>query len=203
MLVPPVPLAVLAPGLARGGDVPDARLIIRGALRPVERYTERRGHPDRQRDVRAARLVLRPGVVIEVAVEILPRHDRGLDVVRLGERSVAGGGTGRPVNGIRGGHLDLPPVERPLVLAVVRRPKCAFVYDRARPVAGPVGGSGDIPPGCLRPIMEEIIKNIKAQIAAIEADIDKTGNKAVMARVRKATLALEKFGKEYRKVIVK
>lgn len=51
--------------------------------------------------------------------------------------------------------------------------------------------------------MEEIIKNIKAQIAAIEADIDKTGNKAVMARVRKATLALEKFGKEYRKVIVK
>jgi len=52
-------------------------------------------------------------------------------------------------------------------------------------------------------IMEEIIKNIKAQIAAIEADIDKTGNKAAMARVRKATLALEKFGKEYRKVSVK
>ena len=51
--------------------------------------------------------------------------------------------------------------------------------------------------------MEEIIKNIKSQIAAIEADIDKTGSKAVMARVRKATLALEKFGKEYRKVIVK
>lgn len=51
--------------------------------------------------------------------------------------------------------------------------------------------------------MEEIIKNIKTQIAAIEADIDKTGNKAAMARVRKATLALEKFGKEYRKVSVK
>lgn len=52
-------------------------------------------------------------------------------------------------------------------------------------------------------IMEEIIKNIKAQIAAIEADIDKTGNKAAMARVRKATLALEKLGKEFRKVSVK
>ena len=52
-------------------------------------------------------------------------------------------------------------------------------------------------------IMEEIIKNIKAQIAAIEADIEKTGNKAAMARVRKATLALEKLGKEYRKVSVK
>ena len=52
-------------------------------------------------------------------------------------------------------------------------------------------------------IMEEIIKNIKAQIAAIEADIDKTGNKAAMARVRKATLALEKLGTEFRKVSVK
>jgi hypothetical protein len=47
--------------------------------------------------------------------------------------------------------------------------------------------------------MQEIIAKIKEQIAAIEADIDKVGNKAAQARVRKATLALEKLGKEYRK----
>lgn len=47
--------------------------------------------------------------------------------------------------------------------------------------------------------MEELIKNMKAQIAAIEADIDKVGVKAAEARVRKATLELEKLGKVYRK----
>lgn len=51
--------------------------------------------------------------------------------------------------------------------------------------------------------MEEIIKGIKEGIAAISADIDKTGNKAAMARVRKATLVLEKLGKEYRKASLK
>ena len=51
--------------------------------------------------------------------------------------------------------------------------------------------------------MEKIIAEIKAQIAAICADIDKVDNKAAKARVRKATLALEKVGKEYRKESVK
>jgi len=47
--------------------------------------------------------------------------------------------------------------------------------------------------------MEEIIAKMKEQLSAILADIDKTDNKAAKARVRKATLALEKLGKEYRK----
>jgi hypothetical protein len=51
--------------------------------------------------------------------------------------------------------------------------------------------------------MEAIIAKIKAEIAAIEADIDKVANKTARARVRKATLNLEKLGKEYRKVSVK
>ena len=51
--------------------------------------------------------------------------------------------------------------------------------------------------------MEAIIAKIKEQIAAIEKDIDKIDNKAARARVRKATIALEKIGKEYRKISVK
>lgn len=51
--------------------------------------------------------------------------------------------------------------------------------------------------------MEEIIAKINEQIDAIKADINKVGNKAAQARVRKATLVLEKLGKEYRKVSVK
>ena len=47
--------------------------------------------------------------------------------------------------------------------------------------------------------MAELINRIKAQVAAISADIDKVENKAARARVRKATLMLEKLGKEYRK----
>ena len=50
--------------------------------------------------------------------------------------------------------------------------------------------------------MEAIIAKIKEQIAAIEKDIDKVDNKAAKARVRKATLALEKLGKEYRKASI-
>ena len=49
---------------------------------------------------------------------------------------------------------------------------------------------------------EAIIAKIKEQIAAIEKDIDKVDNKAAKARVRKATLALEKLGKEYRKASI-
>ncbi len=51
--------------------------------------------------------------------------------------------------------------------------------------------------------MEKLIAQIKEQIAALCADIDKIENKAAKARVRKATLALEKLGKEYRKISVK
>lgn len=51
--------------------------------------------------------------------------------------------------------------------------------------------------------MEKLIAQIKEQLAAVSADIDKVENKAAKARVRKATLALEKLGKEYRKVSVK
>ena len=51
--------------------------------------------------------------------------------------------------------------------------------------------------------MEKLIAEIKAQVNAILADIDKVDNKAAKARVRKATLALEKGGKEYRKASLK
>ena len=51
--------------------------------------------------------------------------------------------------------------------------------------------------------MEKIIAEMKAQIAAICADIDKIENKAAKARVRKASLAFEKAAKEYRKISVK
>ena len=50
--------------------------------------------------------------------------------------------------------------------------------------------------------MEALIAKIKEQIAAITADIDKVDNKAARARVRKATLELEKAAKEYRKASV-
>ena len=49
--------------------------------------------------------------------------------------------------------------------------------------------------------MEQIIANIKAQIAIIPADIDKP-TKASELRVRKATIELEKLGKEYRKASI-
>ena len=47
--------------------------------------------------------------------------------------------------------------------------------------------------------MKQLIKDIKKQLEIIFNDIEKEGNKAASARVRKATLALEKLGKEYRK----
>lgn len=51
--------------------------------------------------------------------------------------------------------------------------------------------------------MTELINAIKAQMAAISADIDKVDNKSAAMRVRKATLELEKLGKQYRKESVK
>ena len=51
--------------------------------------------------------------------------------------------------------------------------------------------------------MEQLIADMKAQIEAILTDIDKKDNAAVRLRVRKATLELEKLGKEYRKQSVK
>ena len=52
--------------------------------------------------------------------------------------------------------------------------------------------------------MTELINNMKAQIEAILADIEKTEtNKSAAMRVRKATLELEKLGKQYRKESVK
>lgn len=51
--------------------------------------------------------------------------------------------------------------------------------------------------------MTELINNMKAQIEAILADIDKTDNAAARLRVRKATLELEKLGKSYRKESLK
>lgn len=50
--------------------------------------------------------------------------------------------------------------------------------------------------------MQELIKKINEQIEVIRVDIQKTTNKSAMARVRMATLELEKLGKEYRKVSV-
>ena len=48
-------------------------------------------------------------------------------------------------------------------------------------------------------IMKELIEQINALCDAIKVDIVKTENKAAQARVRKATLNLEKLGKIYRK----
>ena len=42
--------------------------------------------------------------------------------------------------------------------------------------------------------MEKLVKEILAEVEAIKADIVKEGNKAAAARVRKATLKLEKLG---------
>ena len=47
--------------------------------------------------------------------------------------------------------------------------------------------------------MKELIEQINALCDAIKVDIVKTENKAAQARVRKATLNLEKLGKQYRK----
>ena len=51
--------------------------------------------------------------------------------------------------------------------------------------------------------MEQLIADMKVQIEVIRTDIDKKDNAAARLRVRKATLELEKLGKEYRKQSVK
>lgn len=54
--------------------------------------------------------------------------------------------------------------------------------------------------------MNELIEKINAELAAFQKDADAQltkGNKAAKARVRKATLELEKLGKQYRKESVK
>lgn len=52
--------------------------------------------------------------------------------------------------------------------------------------------------------MEELVKKINETAAAFAADSEKAvaGNKAAAARCRKATLELEKLGKEFRKVSI-
>lgn len=51
--------------------------------------------------------------------------------------------------------------------------------------------------------MKELIAKINELVDAIKADIEKSeSNKAAAARVRKATLDLEKVGKEYRKASI-
>lgn len=52
--------------------------------------------------------------------------------------------------------------------------------------------------------METIVKKINEIAAAFAADAEKAvaGNKAAAARCRKATLELEKLGKEFRKVSI-
>ena len=53
-------------------------------------------------------------------------------------------------------------------------------------------------------IMKETIAKINEVLTALQADLAKAneGNKAAAARARKATLELEKLGKEFRKVSV-
>jgi len=51
--------------------------------------------------------------------------------------------------------------------------------------------------------MKELISKINTLVDEIKADIEKSeSNKAAAARVRKATLELEKVGKEYRKASI-
>lgn len=50
--------------------------------------------------------------------------------------------------------------------------------------------------------MKELVEKIVATADALKADITKEGNKAAAARARKATLELEKLGKEYRKASI-
>lgn len=52
--------------------------------------------------------------------------------------------------------------------------------------------------------MKELIAQIDGVLDALKADLAKAaeGNKAAAARARKATLELEKVGKEFRKVSV-
>ena len=52
--------------------------------------------------------------------------------------------------------------------------------------------------------MKEVVEQINATIASLQENLEKAvaGNKAAAARARKDTLALEKLGKEFRKVSI-
>ena len=47
--------------------------------------------------------------------------------------------------------------------------------------------------------MEELIAKMNETMAAIQADLNKVGNKAAQARVRKLTKKKKKLGKSYRR----
>ena len=48
--------------------------------------------------------------------------------------------------------------------------------------------------------MQELIAKMNETMSAIQADLNKEGNKAAQARVRKLTLEFEKLGKAYRRI---
>ncbi len=50
--------------------------------------------------------------------------------------------------------------------------------------------------------MKELVAKMTEVLDALKEDLVKEGNKAAAARARKATLTLEKLGKEYRKASI-
>ena len=50
--------------------------------------------------------------------------------------------------------------------------------------------------------MKELVEKMVEVLDALKADLAKEGNKAAAARARKATLTLEKLGKEFRKASI-
>jgi len=51
--------------------------------------------------------------------------------------------------------------------------------------------------------MDKLLKEIKEQLALLNADIEKVENKAAQRRARKTTLALSKLFKEFRATSIK
>ena len=49
---------------------------------------------------------------------------------------------------------------------------------------------------------QELVEKMVEVLDALKADLAKEGNKAAAARARKATLTLEKLGKEFRKASI-
>ena len=50
--------------------------------------------------------------------------------------------------------------------------------------------------------MKELVEKMVEVLDALKADLAKEGNKAAAARARKATMTLEKLGKEFRKASI-
>ena len=50
--------------------------------------------------------------------------------------------------------------------------------------------------------MKELVEKMVEVLDALKADLAKEGNKAAAARARKATVTLEKLGKEFRKASI-